>query len=201
MQQYPQIFTLVLMLGVVASIVTLFVAVYHGVRGRWVRARALVIRWVMAASVYLLVSVTVSFFKPPLVIPVGADWCFDDWCLAITRVTRTDAGGASVYTTDIRISNRARRPEAAVAFWAYVRDDADHRYAPLPGSWSTVVATKVPGYGTANTSMTFRIPHGSRDLGFVTDHGGSTPCGLVGSLLEIGQGGCLFHPPNMIRIE
>ena len=33
-------------------------------------------------------------------------------------------------------------PEAAAGFWAYVRDQADHRYAPEAGPWQSVVATK-----------------------------------------------------------
>jgi hypothetical protein len=63
-----------------------------------------------------------------------------------------------------------------------------------------VVAARVPPHGVARTSMEFVVPRDARNLGLVTGHGG-TPCALLPSLLEIGQAGCLFHTPDMIRIQ
>jgi hypothetical protein len=59
----------------------------------------------------------------------------------------------------------------------------------------------VAPHAFARTSIDFVVPAGARQLGFVTGHGSSTPCRLLPSLLEIGQGGCLFHTPDITRIQ
>jgi len=202
-QETPQIFTLVLALSVLASVVTFLVIGYRLIRGRGRSAGRLLTRWGMAAAVYLTISVVVSWTRPARVVQPDQNWCFDDWCIAVEAVHRAPSpdGRDVTYTTDIRIYNDARSPEGTRGFWAYLRDQDGHRYAPAPGAWTDVVAARVPPHGFARTSMAFLVPSGARDLGFVTGHGASTPCGLVASLLEIGQGGCLFHQPDMIRFQ
>ncbi len=202
-QETPQIFTLALVLSVLASFVTLLIAAYRAIRGRRSVALRLVARWAICALVYLAISAAVSWARPARVIEQGQNWCFDDWCIAVEAVHHTPApnGRDVTYTTDVRIYNDARLPEGARGFWAYLRDQDDQRYAPTPGAWRDVVAARVPPHGFARTSMDFVVPKGARQLGLVTGHGGGTPCALLPSLLEIGQAGCLFHKPNMIRVQ
>jgi hypothetical protein len=202
-QQTPQIFMFVLVICVLASLIIFSAAGYCAIRGQRARAAKLLTRWGLAASVYAVISVGVSLFKPVRVIEQGQNWCFDDWCIAVERVNRTPATDQAhvVYTTDVRIFNAGRTPEGVRKFWVYLRDEADHRYAPEPGSWADVVAARVGPRDFARTSIAFVVPQGVRDLGFVTGHGGGTPCALLPSLLEIGQGSCLFRKPNMIRVE
>ena len=203
-QETPQIFTLLLLLCLLASLITFVVAIYRAVRGRRAAAVKLLGRWGIGSIAYLILSVGVSLFKPARVVEPDKNWCFDDWCIAVERVTRRQANeqGHTIYATDVRIFNAARSPEAARGFWVYLRDERDHRYQPLPGAWTDVAATRVGPHEFARTSIAFVVPDGVRELGFVTGHGGGGgPCGLVPSLLEIGQGGCLFHKPNMIRVQ
>jgi hypothetical protein len=201
-QETPQLFTLVLILCVLASLVTFLIVAYRAIRGRRSSALRLLVRWAMCALVYLAVSVVVSLARPARVIQRGRNWCFDDWCIALEAVRQSPSpnGREIVYTTDLRIYNDARLPEGARGFWAYLLDQNGRRFAPTPGPWQDVVAARVPPHGFARTSMDFVVPDGERQLGFVTGHGGP-PCGLVPSLLEIGQGGCLFRKPNMIRVQ
>jgi len=201
MQSNPQGPDLVLLVCLLASLVAFVVAAIRAIRGRRAGARSLLTRWALGVLIYIGISLGASFIRPAQTIPVGTDWCFDDWCLAITRVTRTAVGGDSLLALDVRVSNKARFPEAVRNFWAYVRDEADHRYAPRTGTWSTVVATQVPAYSSVDTSMVFAVTASGGELGFVTGHGSGTPCALVPSVLVIGQGGCLFHRPDMIRIR
>ncbi len=202
-QETPQLFTLVLALCVLASLVTFLIVAYRAVRGRGRSALTLLRRWGICALVYLAISVAVSWTRPARVIEQGQNWCFDDWCIAVEAVHETPSpnGRDTTYTTDIRIYNDARLAEGARGFWAYLRDQDDRRYSPTPGAWKDVVAARVPPHGFARTSMDFVVPRGARQLGFVTGHGGGTPCSLITSLLEIGQAGCLFHKPNMIRVQ
>jgi len=202
-QETPQIFTLLTVLCVLASIITFAVAAFRAIRGRQVAAVKLLGRWAVAAAVYLLVSLSVSFFKPRRIVEQGQNWCFDDLCFAVDRVTRSPANerGHTLYTTDVRVFNAARSPEGARGFWVYLRDADDRRYPPVPGSWTDVVAARVGPHEFARTSIAFVVPDGVGELGLVTGHGGGTPCGLLASLIEIGQGACLFHRPNMIRVQ
>jgi hypothetical protein len=202
-QETPQIFSLALVLCVLASLVILLTAAYRLIRGRRASALRLLTGWGLGVVVYLTISVAVSLVRPARVIEQGQNWCFDDWCIAVERVRHIASPNETtvVLTTDVRIYNDARFPEAAKGFWVYLRDQDDHRYAPTPGAWSDVVGSRVPPHGFARTSIDFVVPRAVTQLGLVTNHGGVAPCGLLPSLLEIGQGGCLFHGPNMIRIQ
>ena len=202
-QETPQIFTLALILCVLASLITLLIVTYRFIRGRPASALRLLSHWCVGAVAYLAISVVVSAAKPARIIEQGQNWCFDDWCVAIEGVRRrpSTSGQEDTVSADVRIYNAARRPEGARGFWAYLRDDEDRRYAPTPGAWQDVVVTRVPPHRFARTSIDFVVPKSTHAFGFVTGHGGGGPCGLLPSILEIGQGGCLFHKPNMIRVE
>jgi hypothetical protein len=202
-QQTPQLFTLLLVLGVLASFVVFLVIAYRVIRGHGSSALRLLARWALGVLVYLVMSVAVSLARPARIIEQGQDWCFDDWCIAVEAVHRIPSrtGPDVTVTTDLRIYNDARRAEGVQGFWAYVRDADDHRYAPLPGAWKEAVVAQVPPHESARTSMTFVVPGNASGLGFVTNHGGAGTCAVVPRLLEIGQGGCLFHTPNMIRLD
>jgi hypothetical protein len=202
-QETPQIFTLTLLLSVLASFVVFLIAAYRLIRGRRPSALRLLSRWGACAGVYLMISISVSLIRPVRIVEQGQNWCFDDWCLAVEGVRRTPSpnGRDVTFTAEIRIYNDARSPEGVRGFWAYLRDENDRRYLPTPGPWQDIVASRVQGHGFAHTSIDFVVPKDARPRGFVTGHGSGTSCGLLPSLLEIGQGGCLFHRPNMIRIE
>jgi len=201
-QETPQLFTLLLILCVVASLVTFLIAAYRAIRGRRSSAFRLLSRWATGALAYLAISVVVSLVRPARIIEPGRNWCFDDWCIALEAVHQksSPSGGDIIYTTDLRTYNAARLPEGAWGFWAYLRDESGQHFAPTAGAWQDVVVARVPPHGVARTSIDFAVPESVRQLGFVTGHGGP-PCGVLPSLLEIGQGGCLFHRPNMIRVR
>jgi hypothetical protein len=201
-QETPQLFTLLLMVCVLASLVTFVIAAYRAIRGRRSSALKLLARWAACALVYLATSVVVSLATPARIIEAGRNWCFDDWCVAVEAVhQRSSPGGSDViYTTDLRIYNDARLPEGARGFWAYLRDEKGRRFEPMAGAWQDAVVARVAPHGFAHTSIDFVVPAGERQLGFVTGHGGP-PCSFLPSLLEIGQAGCLFHKPNMIRVQ
>ena len=202
-QETPQIFTLVLVLCVLASLIILLMVGYRLIRGRRASALALLSRWGVGVGVYIAISVVVAVARPVRIIEPGQNWCFDDWCVAVEGVHRRPSANRQevTLTADVRIYNAARLPEGARGFWAYVRDQDGRRYAPTPGAWQGIVVARVPPHEFARTSIDFVVPKGAHQLGFVTGHGGGTPCGFLPSLLEIGQGGCLFHKPNMIRVE
>jgi hypothetical protein len=114
-QETPQIFMLALVLGVLASLVTVVLAGWRFVRGRRANAIRLLSRWGVYALIYLAISVAVSLARPASVIEQGQNWCFDDWCLAVEAVHRVPSQNARDATVraDIRIYNAGRSPEGA----------------------------------------------------------------------------------------
>jgi hypothetical protein len=203
-QETPQIFTLITVLVVLASAISFLVVLYRMVRGRRGAAIGLFSRWCVAAAIYLATSLAVSAFRPRHIVALGQDWCFDDLCFSVDDVTRAEqADGHGLFTMQLQIHNAARSPEAARGFWAYLRDEQDTRYEPRPGAWQDVISKPVPPHGFTRTAMTFDVAGHPRELGFVTGHGGiSIPtCAVLPSVLEIGQGTCLFGRPDMIRIR
>jgi len=202
-QETPQIFMLLTVFSVLASLLTFAIVAFLAIRGKRASALKFLVGWAIFAVVYVIVSASVSYFKTQRVIEQGQNWCFDDLCFAVERVTQAPASdvGHTVYTTDVRIFNAARSPEGAKGFWAYLRDNEDRHYGPMPGPWSDVVSERVGPHDFARTSIAFVVPDGVGTLGLVTGHGGGTPCALISSHIEIGQGACLFHRQDMIRIQ
>ncbi len=137
----------------------------------------------------------VAYAAPQRVIAAGEPWCFDDWCLTVENVKRTD----SLYNVNLRISSRAKRvTQRASGAWIYLRDENDRHSEPLPDPAAVPPDILLqPGESVA-AKRTFQVPANVRELGLVTGHGGP-PCGAM-SLAIIGGGGCLFHKQTMIRL-
>jgi hypothetical protein len=150
--------------------------------------------------VYMAASLAVAFARPQRVLSTGEDWCFDDWCLTVDDSRTIAAGPQTAYTVDFRVFSRARRVEQrALGAWIYLIDERGRMYsAESDAAVAPLDVLLQPGESVA-TSRTFRVPSDAHELGLVTGHGGSY-CG-VGSILIIGQGGCLFNKPTMIRIR
>ena len=194
------IFDLVFLTAVLASAAALTGVVLLAARGHFRRAIRVLATYAIAAGVYLIIGVVVSFVKPQRVVDRGVPWCFDDWCLTAQRVTRALDGAVEFVRVDVTISSRARRvSQRAKGAWLFLIDDAGHQFAPeLDSSAIPLDVLLKPGDSVA-TSRVFRLPADTRRLGLVTGHGGGY-CGAM-SFLVIGQSGCLFHKPAMIRIE
>lgn len=194
------IFDLVFLAAVLASAAVLAGVVLLTARGQFRRARRVLATYAIASSAYLIIGVIVSLVTPERVVGRGIPWCFDDWCLTAQRVTRTLDGAVEFVRVDLTISSRARRvSQRAKGAWLILIDEAGHRYAPeLDSSAIPLDVLLKPGDSVA-TSRVFRLPADARRLGLVTGHGGGY-CGVM-SFLVIGQSGCLFHKPAMIRVE
>jgi len=194
------ILDLVFLLAVLCSAVVLIGVVVLAMRGRFRRAGRVLGVYVIAAAAYVALGVIVSGIARQRVIAIGDPWCFDDWCLTAERVTRAPDGATALYHADLRIASRARRvTQRANGAWLFLIDASGRRYAPEPDSSAVPLdALLRPGESLA-TARVFRMPADARAVGLVTGHGGSY-CGVM-SFLVVGQSGCLFHKPTMIRIE
>jgi hypothetical protein len=189
------IFDLLFLASFLVSVVALIAAAYAAIRGRDSRAFSILAIWLACAVLYLAASVAVAYVAPQRMIAAGDPWCFDDWCLTVENVKRTD----NIYTVKLRISSEAKRvTQRASGAWIYLRDENDRHYDPTPGPAQVPLDVLLqPGESVA-AQRSFRVPANIHELGLVTGHGGP-PCGLM-SLVIIGSGGCLFHKETMIRL-
>lgn len=147
-----------------------------------------------------MVGVAVAFLKPQRVIRTGDPWCFDDWCLTVENVSRTPGQLEISYRVGLRIFSRARRvAQRANGAWVYLIDGRGRRYSPDPDPSAVPLDVLLQPQESVTTSRIFRVPDNVHELGLITGHGGPY-CG-PGALLIIGESGCLFRKPTMIRIQ
>ncbi len=186
---------LVALVAVISSIGTLLVAGARVFRGRRAKALDVLRVWAMCAVMYLLISVIVSFLRPQRVLALGDPWCLDDWCLQVQSVDRL----AATYQVKFRVYSTARRisqhaPEGSELF---LIDDQQHRYPPSPDAFAPLITVALGPEESVEIQRVFAVPADARVVGLTQTHGGSF-CGMD-SLLIIGQGGCLFNKPTVIR--
>jgi hypothetical protein len=193
------IFDLLFLVAVLASVVTFVFAAVLAVRGG--RARALKFLRCYSACVvsYFLISLAVAFFKPQRVIRTGDPWCLDDWCLSVDEVRRIPGQRDISYRLGLRIFSRARRvAQRANGAWIYLIDERGHRYSPDPDPSLEPLDVVLQPQESITTSRLFHLPNDVHQIGLITGHGGAY-CGPM-AFLVIGESGCLFKKPTMIRI-
>src|SRR5208282_958958 len=194
------VFDLLFLLMFLISLVALAAAAIAAIRGRRSSALRILLVYGLCAAGYLAAGIAVDFWKPQRVIPAGDPWCFDDWCLTVEKVSRTQAAARISYQLELRISSRARRAaQRAKGAWIYLIDHQGRRYSPDPDPTAIPLDVLLQPGESVTTARVFEVPADARGLGLVTGHGGPY-CGPM-DLLVIGAGGCLFHKPAMIRIE
>lgn len=187
---------LVAALAVAASLVLTLVA---AVRGQWSRVWRLARIVSIGVGLYVGAGAAVSYAAPQRVLAIGAPWCFDDWCLALGRITEHPGEPEVMFTAELRIFSRARGvSQRANGAWIYLIDARGTRYAsesdPADVPLDVLLA---PGEERVITRR-FALPAGVRPVGLVTGHGGSY-CGPM-DLLVIGSAGCLFGKPTMVGL-
>lgn len=194
------IFDLLFIAAFLASVAALSIAAVYLLRGRRGTAFRVLRVWGIGAGGYVMIAIAVAYFKPQRVINPGKPWCFDDWCLTVANVERTQNASGFSYKVDIRISSRARRvAQRARGAWVYLIDNRGQRYSPASDAAAAPLDILLQPEESVSTSRAFQVPAGVQHLGLITGHGGPY-CGPM-DLLIIGGDGCLFNKPTMIRIQ
>lgn len=201
MQAVNPLIDLTAILALLGTAATAIWMIYLSMRGRRTHARRVLIRWGASAAAYLVISLGASTTRHERSIGLGERWCFDEWCVSVDRVTRRRAAVGAIYTLDLQAYNAGRRPQRALYPWMFVRDADGRRYQPVTPDWVAAVETSIAPHESHRFSVDFRVPPDARQLGFVTNHGGGTPCNLLPSLVFISQGACLFDKFDSIRLD
>ena len=193
------IFDLLFLVSAVAAIVTLLTAAVVGIRGRGDRARSILKRLGVAVAAYIGLVLIEGAAAPQKILSVGDPWCFDDWCLSVDGVTKMPTPVGASYTISLRVFSDAKRvSQRAKGAWIYLIDPRGTRYGPLPDADETPLDVLLQPGESVKISRSFMVPNGVHGLGLITGHGGPY-CSLFP--LIIGQGGCIFNKPTMVRIE
>lgn len=194
------LFDLLFLLAVLLSLITLSMVVFFAARGTGARALKILRVYAVCVVMYLLVGAAISFFSPQRLLSINDPWCFDDWCLQAQNVTHSTGPAGNLYRIDLRIFSRAGRvAQRAKGAWIYLIDDKGRRFSPDPDSSAVPLDVLLQPEESVTTSRVFHVPGNTRGLGLITGHGGAY-CGAM-SFLIIGEGGCWFGKPTMIRIQ
>src|SRR6185295_9499689 len=97
MQAVSPLVDLVAVLVIVASVIVAGRIGYLTWRGRRAAALRVATRWIACAGVYVAVSLSASAMRPERSIGLGEQWCFDDWCIAVDRVSRSGTATDPIY--------------------------------------------------------------------------------------------------------
>ncbi len=193
-------FDLLFIVACLSAVVTLIIALALAISGHPRKALKLLLVLCFCTVGYLATGLAVSRTRPQHLLSPEEPWCFDDWCLKVEDVTRTPALPLMAYNVHLRIFSRARRvAQRAKGAWIFVMDENGNRYFPDPDPGATPLDVRLEPLESITTSCTFRVPANVQQLGLITGHGGPY-CGVM-SFLIIGQAGCVFNKPTMIRIR
>lgn len=194
------LFDLFFLAAFAAAFVTIVVAIGLAIAGRRRNAVRLLKVLGICAMVYIAVGLGVSVVRPQRVVNVGDPWCFDDWCLQVETVSKTSQPVWITYRVEMRVFSRARRiTQAARGAWLYLIDEHGKRYAPDVAPSETPLDVRLQPMQSMTTTRVFQVPAGVQIVGLVTGHGGPY-CGAM-NILVIGESGCAFNKPTMIRIQ
>ena len=192
------IFDLIFLAAVLISVITLATAAVSALLGRGKKSLKILRIYGLCVVAYFLVALAVDFFQPQRVFAVGEPFCLDDWCLEVENVNYTSNGSNDFYHLNLRLFSTARRvSQRAKGAWIYLIDEHGRRYPPDSDPSAIPLDAELGPLQSLTTSRTFAVPADVHKMGLITGHGGPY-CGM--GILIIGEGGCLFNKPTMIRM-
>ena len=161
-----------------SAAVTLLAVLWHTLRGRFARARRILLRLLAATAAYMAVVAGVSLVMPRRTFQVGAPQCFDDWCIAVTGSTRSPQTAGTAYTVDVRLFSRARRvSQRENNLSVYLTDSLGRRFNPVPGAPAAPMNVLLAPGASVTVSRSFLLPNDASDVEVVITHEGGFPFG------------------------
>lgn len=189
------IFDLLFIASFLATVVVLALVLVAAIRGRWSMLRKLLIGWGVLAVVYFGALVAISLATPQRLMSVGENRCWDDWCIAVTKVQRATTTEGVLMTMTLRMSSSAKRvTQRENGLSVYLIDDRGRRYEPVPAVSAQPFDVPLGPGESAETERVFQVPTDSHGIGLAFAHAGP------GKII-IGDDGSFLHKPTTVRIE
>jgi len=116
-------------------------------------------------SAYLVITIAAFFFVPRTIVKAGDSYCYDSWCLGVTKVTSAPRAEDSIYKVDVRVfSDAGRGKQSGAGASLYLVDEEDRRF-PLIHDPSVIPFDRSLDPGEAiETTLTFAVPGNTRQL-------------------------------------
>jgi hypothetical protein len=175
-----------------ATLIALIVGAYQSLRGRIAQAGKVLLGTIVFWAIYLCSVAAVSLSTPRRVVAIGEDRCFDDWCVAVKKVSGTGPIAVTLRVSSVAKRIRQSGPDTTV----YLEDANRKRYASKPANAQPSFGTMMGPGESFETIREFDVPPGAQGLGLVVRHGSTGPGAIV-----IGDDAAMFHKPAIVKIQ
>jgi hypothetical protein len=192
LQSTLTLFDLLFLAVFLATLIALIVGAYQSVRGRIAQAGKVLLGVIVFWAIYLCIVAAVSLSTPRRVVAIGEDRCFDDWCIAVEKVTGTGSIAVTLRVSSVAKRIRQSAPDTTV----YLEDAEGKRYVSKPATGQPSFGTMIGPGESFVTVREFDVPSGARELGLVVKHGSTGPGAIV-----IGDDAAMFHKPAIVKIQ
>jgi hypothetical protein len=189
--------SILLLVGLLASAVTLVTVVALCLRAQFRRAGRIVFRWAACAAAYAAILLLTAMLPNASALKTGVPYCDDDLCMIVRSVSATPGPAGVTYRFAIRLFTRANQgTRSAKGATAYLTDQRNRRFPPVydPSAIPFDVAIE-PGQ-SVSTSLTFTVPADAHALVF-----GVGVDRIQYASFIIGNGDLLHHPRLKLRIQ
>ncbi len=192
------LFDLVFLFAALATLTTLVIVFAGFLLGRPSLAAKVLALLGICLVIYLGLVVLVSLTTPQRVLDWGENRCFDDWCIAVEDVARSESGMEVAYEVAIRLSSRARRvAQRENGLVVYLEDEQGRRFEPVPDPAAKPFNILLQPGQSITTTRVFEVPSAASQLKLIVAHEGfnSFP-----GIIIIGDDSSLFHKPMIVRL-
>ncbi|MGE0886803.1 MAG: hypothetical protein AB7P14_25060 [Blastocatellales bacterium] len=191
------IFDLLFIAVFFATVILLVAAALSAIRGR--RRKAFVtLRWLaIFLGVYFGILILVSLFSPRRVLNIGDKQCWDDLCIAVTKVRQVPKTSVNSCLITFELSSRARRrAQRELGLNVYLLDERGRRFDPLPNKDDVPFDVLLQPQAIISATRSFEIPADARNLVLGVSHSGRFPACCI-----IGEPESLFHKRTVVKLD
>lgn len=167
-------------------------------RGRFKQAARLLELYGIGLTLYLGVVVTVSLVSAPRILAVGERRCFDDWCIAVENIERSEKAGDVTYSAHLKMFNQAQRvSQREHGVVVYLLDQKGQRFnATQDPSAAPFDSLLQPG-DVISTTRSFSLTGAVGQPVLVLEHEGFS---RFPGMFIIGDDSSLFHKPTIVEL-
>ena len=190
------LFDLVFLFVVLATLITLVIVVASVLLGRPRLAAKVLALYGVCLVIYLGIIILVSLTTPQRVLNWGENRCFDDWCIAVDDIARSESAMKVAYRVALRLSSRARRvAQRENGLVVYLEDEQGRRVEPVPDPAAKPFNILLQPGQSVTTTRVFEVPSAASQHKLIVAHEGfnSFP-----GIIIIGDDSSLFHKPTIV---
>jgi hypothetical protein len=192
------LFDLVFLFVVLATLITLVIVVASVLLGRPRLAAKVLALYGVCLVIYLGIIILVSLTTPKRVLDWGENRCFDDWCIAVDDIARSESAMKVAYRVTLRLSSRARRvAQRENGLVVYLEDEQGRRFESIPGPAEQPFNILLEPGQSVTTTRVFEVSSAASQHKLIVAHEGfnSFP-----GIIIIGDDNSLFHKPMIVRL-